>query len=490
MKILYIAAECKPFSKTGGVGDVTGELPAAIIQADPSIRLEIVTPYYGSIKSGPSQNPINSFQVMFQGKNEKVETFTGNLKNVPVLFIKNKTYFEGSYSDPYVNSDVIPFYDDIIRFSFFSKACIEIIRQKKPDIVHINDWVLGYLFGWLAIGKMPQKRVLTVHNIGYQGNIGKETIKGWDIEDILNHKEVGKSFIDPRPEWHSINALRLGLELSHMANTVSSTYSREIIEPENKEKYFEGGKGLHEITKRLFSEKKLLGITNGFDYSFDATKKTFRQVLQKKSEMKKALSRDFANPDYFLLGFVGRAVEQKFRLLTETIDGKSVLSHLLDIPEVNIAILATGLEEYEKFIAEFKTRPNYSATIAFDKVKAQQISLGSDVFLMPSLFEPCGITQMESMSNATPPLVRWTGGLADTVVSHVLQNGTGFGFDGTTRKEILTRLIEAVKESLFLYRNDPDAFLKLQARAFKKRFLWSDTAGEYIEKIYKPLMHS
>ncbi len=490
MKILYIAAECKPFSKTGGVGDVTGELPPAIVQADPSIKIEIVTPYYGKIKSGPSQKPVNSYSVKFQDKDEIVEIYTGALKGVPVTFVKNPTYFEGDYSDPYINSEKIPFYDDILRFSFFSKACLELIRSKNPDIVHINDWVLGYLFGWMAIEKMPQKRVLTVHNVGYQGNIGQDTIKGWDIEEILNNETTGKLFLDPRSEWNSVNALRLGLEFSDIVNTVSPNYCKEMTEPEDNQRFFEGGKGLHEIAKTLFQDKKLIGITNGFEYSIKATKKTFVDTIKQKIKMKKALSKDFANPSTFLLGFVGRAVEQKFKLLTEIIDGKSVLAHLLDIPDLNIAILATGLEEYEKFIAEFIGKPNYSATIAFDKDKAQQISLGSDVFLMPSLFEPCGITQMESMSNATPALVRWTGGLVDTVVSHTLQSGTGFGFDGASRDEVLRNLIDTVKESLSFFKNNHDSFLKLQARAFKKRFLWSDAAGEYIEKIYKPLMQN
>ena len=138
--------------------------------------------------------------------------------------------------------------------------CIELIRQKNPDIVHINDWVLGYLFGWMTIEKMPQKRVLTVHNINYQGNIGRETIRGWDIEEILNNETIGRSFVDPRSEWHSVNALRLGLELSDMVNTVSPTYCKEMTDPEDRQRYFEGGKGLHEITGNCFMIKNSSGL--------------------------------------------------------------------------------------------------------------------------------------------------------------------------------------------------------------------------------------
>jgi len=489
MKIQYIAAECKPFSKTGGVGDVAGEFPVALKNLETETDIEIITPLYGKIDSKHIGKRTKEYQISFHGKQETVHIFLGDLNGVPVNFVKNTTYFEGQYSEPYINSTEIAFYDDILRFSFFSEACLHLIKDKNPDIVHVNDWVLCYLIGRMAIEKMSQKRVLTVHNIGYQGNIGNETIRGWEIEKLLSNAIIGKLFIDPRPEWNSVNALRLGLELADKANTVSPNYCKEITEPEDQSRYFEGGKGLNEVAKRLYRKSKLIGILNGFEYSFEPTKAKFSETLQKKAEMKAMLSKEFTNPEGFLLGFVGRAVEQKFKLLTERIDGKSVLHHLLDIPDINIAILATGLPEYEKFLREFVERSNYSVTIAFDKDKAKQISLGSDVFLMPSLFEPCGITQMESLSNATPPLVRWTGGLVDTVKPHTSPNGTGFGFDGRSRDEVLRNLIKNVSESLLLYTNNRTAFRELQRRGFNERFSWSDAARKYYEEIYKPLLN-
>jgi starch synthase len=335
---------------------------------------------------------------------------------------------------PYVYSKKAPCYDDALRFSFFSEACLQLIKDKKPDIVHVNDWVLGFLFGRMVIERLPPKRVLTIHNIGYQGSLGVELIKGWSIEKILYDSEVGALFRDPRSEWNNINTLRLAIELSHRINTVSPNYSKEITEPDNAARFFEGGKGLEKITRRLYEKGWLVGILNGFEYKFEQSDDEFGRILKRKAEMKRAISVAFNNPDAFLLGFVGRAVEQKFRLLTEEIDGKMVLEHILATPGINLAILATGNPEYERILNDLKAdknKKNCSITMEFDKQKADQISIGSDAFLMPSLFEPCGITQMDSLSNATPPLVRWTGGLVDTVRPHTDADGTGFGFDGS-----------------------------------------------------------
>jgi starch synthase len=491
MKVLYIAAECKPFSKVGGVGDVAGELPVALRKD--GIEIEIVTPLYEGEHSFLFLETIAplllyKYSLSFQEKQETIQIYRRAPNkgfSVPVNFVRNATYFGGRYGTPYISSKKIPFSDDILRFSFFSEACLQLIKDTQPDIVHVNDWVLGYLFGRMAIEGLPQRRVLTIHNIGYQGNIGIDKIKGWDIEKILADERVGPLFLDPRKQWNSVNALRLALELSHRVNTVSPNYCREITEPENPDRYFEGGKGLHEITKRLYGEGKLVGILNGFEYKFRPEEDEFIRTLSTKATMKQALSKDFTEPNAFLLGFVGRAVEQKFKLLTEEIDGKPVLEHILDIPGINVAILATGEPGYEAYLKSLKEtgRGNCSITIAFDKEKANQISLGSDVFLMPSLFEPCGITQMESLSNATPPLVRWTGGLVDTVRPHADADGTGFGFDGSTKAGVLRNLIGSIKEALTIYTGSKDKFEQLQRRGFKKRFEWSEAAQEYI-KLY------
>ncbi len=514
MKVLYIAAECKPFSKTGGVGDVAGELPGAIREC--GVDIEIVTPLYGRAKVDERElESVASYEVIFQGQRERVEVLRTRHDGVAVNFVRNATYFAVDYSTgvhavpflnphlfkkdyatPYVDSapEPIAFYDDALRFSFFSAACLPFIEKLRPDIVHANDWVLGYLFGWMAMKGLPPKRVLTIHNIGYQGNIGRDTITGWDIETIANDRALGPLFADPRVDWESVNALRLAMELAHQVNAVSPTYAREITESEDGSRYFEGGKGLDEVARRLAGPpQRLHGILNGFAYAQAPDRACFEAILAEKSRMKRALARDYGAADAMLIGFVGRAVEQKFRLLTETLDGRSVLAHILDIPDVNVAVLATGQREYETFLRsdELAARPNFHATIAYDRTKAGQISLGSDVFLMPSLFEPCGITQMESMNCATPPLVRWTGGLVDTVQPPTHPSGgTGFGFDGRTRDEVLHNLVAAVRDAHALYHGNRAAFREMQWRGFQQRFLWADAAADYVAKLYEPALGS
>jgi starch synthase len=498
-KVLYIAAECKPFSKAGGVGDVAGELPAALHAK--GVEIEVATPLYTSVPPEHVGQQLETFTVYFAGTSEVVTVYEGRIGDVRVNLIKNATYFEGTYGRPYVHSLAAPFQDDILRFSFFSKACIELVRRRAPDIVHINDWLLGYLFGWMEIEGFTQRRVVTIHNIGYQGNIWRPLVLGWDISDFLKHEETTEAFTDPRPEWDSVNPLRLAIELAHVVTTVSPTYASEITIAEDPERYFEGAKGLQAITSRVHREGRLIGILNGFEYTFEPTEQTFLDTLDRKAKEKRALAAYFHQPDQFLLGFVGRAVEQKFRLLTELLDGRPVLEHILDVPGINVAILATGIPEYESFIGNIgiarypnsnsygelllmPRRRNYTCTIAFDKALSGRISLASDVFLMPSLFEPCGITQLEAMSNATPPLVRRTGGLADTVLPYPDEKATGFGFAGTTRDEILWNLISTVKSAVELYRTDRLCFEAIQKAAFYQRFRWSASAQSYIAEVY------
>jgi len=278
------------------------------------------------------------------------------------------------------------------------------------------------------------------------------------------------------------------METAHVVNTVSPTYKTEMTQPQDPSRYFEGGKGLERIAARLDREGRFHGILNGFEYHQHADDSSFARTLASKATAKAELSRSFPSGNAVLFGFVGRAVEQKFKLLKEPLDGTPVLQHILEMPGVNVAIVASGEPEYEAFLAGFQGRPNVDITIAFHNTKAPQVSLGSDVFLMPSLFEPCGITQMESLSNATPPLVRWTGGLVDTVKPHIDRFGTGFGFDGGNRREILENLIAASREAVRLYFDDATKFRQLQRQGFAARFRWADSASQYIAKMYEPLM--
>ena len=489
-KILYVAAECKPYSKRGGVADVAGELPIAL--AKHGVPITIVTPKYATV-SCRDLTKIREYTIQYEGREHQITLFKGELEDVPVLLVENAEYLS---EGPYTHND-IPFRDDSKRFSFFSKAVLPLVQDF--DIIHGNDWMTGYLFGMMISNGMEQARVLTVHNIGYQGNMYIPNIEGREITDLLTG-HVGSRFRDLHTEWNSINPMRLALELAHMTNAVSPTYASEITRPEDQDRFFEGGKGLESVCQRLADEGRLIGILNGFNYKTEPTEQAFKDALVKKEKSRKALSVYFKE-NGFLLGFVGRAVEQKFRLLTEQIDGKSVMERILDIPGVNIGILATGLPEYERFIGNigltrfegtlnyggilnFPRRTNYAPFVAFDREMAVELSAASDVFLMPSLSEACGTTQLEAMGSATPPLVRWTGGLKDTVISYEQRDGTGFGFDGTNREAVLRNLIGIVVEASKLFSQNQDRFKEIQRNAFNSRFTWDSAAKKYV-KMYE-----
>jgi len=488
MKVLYFALECKPFSKVGGVGDVALELP--VVLKDKGIDIEIVTPMYSSIdKKWIEKEPYLSTEVTFkdkQGKSkaEDVSFYSAKYSNIDVTFVKNSTYFEGTYGIPYVFSKHTPFYDDFIRFHFFSVAVLELIKSKKPDIVHVNDWGLGFLLGELRVNNIKVKKLLTIHNNSYQGNMWIPAIRHWAAIDLLKNREIKKDFKDPRIKWNSVNPLLLGIASADAVNAVSPTYKKEMLKKDRAYRYFSGANGLHKALRKHDKNGTLFGILNGFEY--DDTK-DYDSVISKKNEYKRELAGKFTNPENILIGFVGRAVEQKFKLLQEEYSGKSVLEYIASDKRINIAILATGLPEYEEFLHKFEDYDNVFVKLAFDKELASKITLGCDIFLMPSLYEPCGITQIESLSNATPPLVRFVGGLKDTVKSYKKSGGTGFGFNGHSRKTVLQNLVFTVKEAVDLFYNDSDKFDSIRREAFKQRFLWSDSAEEYIE-IYKMLV--
>lgn len=495
-RVLFIAAEGKPFAKAGGVGDVSGEFPPALKKA--GIDIEIVLPCYSFVPQPLRGERIGQFIVTFAETGEAVTWFKTSLEGVTVHLLANATYFG---SEIYIHSDDVPFKDDARRFSFFSKAALEVVQQRQPDIVHINDWVLGYLFGWMQLKGLPQKRVLTIHNVAYQGNIGKNEIHGWDMEEFLQHAETRDAFTDPRADWHSVNALQLAIELADIVTTVSPTYAREIQEPSAPERHFDGGHGLDDTLRGFAARQRLVGILNGFDYAQEPTAPALMAARERKAREKAALAPYFRRPKQFMIGFVGRAVDQKFRLLAEVLHGRSILEHIVDMPAVNVAMLATGLPEYESFISHMGVRryagtatyadllrlprrDNFFAAVAFDKALAGRISFASDVLLMPSVFEPCGITQLEAMANATPPIVRRTGGLADTVTGHPANGATGFVFDGSNREQLLTNFLDVVTQAARLFSDEPERFAAIQEAAFAQRFLWKDSAERYITKVY------
>jgi starch synthase len=384
---------------------------------------------------------------------------------------------------------------------------LSLIKRHAPDIVHVNDWPMGYLLGWMKLdGQLDTKdgpaTVLTIHNIGYQGNMPRDLIAGWDMGTLAKHPLTAVSFTDAHADWNNVNPLRLAMELADVTNTVSPNYMREMMQPENRSRFFEGGKGLEGVALELHRQQRLFGILNGIQYkNAEPSEADFVSVMNEKAEMRTQFTANFKQPKGLLIGFVGRCVTQKFGLLAERLHDKTVLEHILDIPGVNVAFLATGDPQYESFMANIGVakfegsrtygellfagrRDNYVSTVAFDRERARKTWLASDIFLMPSLFEPCGITQLQSMELATPPLVRGTGGLADTVIDYSRSGSTGFVCDGTTRNAVLQSIIDGVLKAKDIKENHPDEFLEMQRRAFNQRFTWEKALPGY-EALYE-----
>lgn len=482
MKVLYVAAECKPFSKVGGVGDVAGELPPALKKE--GLDIEILTPMYSTIPEKYLPKKTIDYMINWEDRQESVQVYESELEGVPVHFLGNDTYFSGDYGSPYINSPKIPFYDDALRFLFFSKAAVHFIKTQDYDIIHINDWPFGFLFGYMEMKNLPQKKVLTIHNMNYQGNIGKDVIADWDLTDFYQHPKVSRFFRDPNEDWNSINPMRLAIELADRVNTVSPTYAREIILQEDPARKFSGGKQLYQIAARLFKQDRLSGILNGYNYTSTTTDAAFKSKLRVKAESREKLSGFFADPGNVIFGFVGRAVEQKLGLLPEPLNKKPLIEHLLDVPGVNVAMVTSGLAEYEQKLSVYSKRDNFLLKLAYDQNLGELVNMGSDYFLMPSLFEPCGITQLEAMQNATPPIVHWTGGLADTVTAHTKPDGTGIGFSGGNVQKILKNFLSAVKTGIEIYRKSPEKYRQLQQNGFRTRFTWQTAAKTYIHTLY------
>jgi len=275
MKVLHVTPEHASFTSVGGVGVVARDLPPALARL--GVDASVVVPLHGgNLPRFVPPVPEYQFDPLFLGQQESVRIFRGRPRGnaVDVWFVENATHFGARAVYAF---DAIPFESDVRRYSFFARACLELVRQLDPDIVHVNDWTGGYLLGWMELanraaastGQPPpfrQRRVLTIHNIGYQGQTWKRRLAETDFRDLAVHPVIGPLFDDPRPDYESVNPLRLAMELADVVNAVSPTNADEITRPENADAYFLGGQGLESIARRLTETGRLVGILNGMDY--------------------------------------------------------------------------------------------------------------------------------------------------------------------------------------------------------------------------------
>lgn len=487
MKIAFVTSELEPFAKVGGLADVAHGLTKSL--AGLGCDIKIFLPRYSSIDPWREELhycfDINEIKLKISEKEFSVHTFKKEVHlnqkvKVEIYFVDSPYHFDrGSI---YTN-DV----DEGERFLIFSKAVIEICQRLKwaPDVFHINDWPTGLLpvilmqhYSWDLLFK-NSKFLFTIHNIEYQGNFSPEII-------YKNHLD-GKYFYLGGPlEFHGkVSFLKAGIVFSDIITTVSENYAQEILKTE-----FGGGMETILQTKKTV----LFGILNGVDYS-EWNPKTDRFIpyhyseksLYRKSKNKIELLKSFHLPEDKetpLIGIVSRLVSQKgFDLLISGIDEILKLN-------VRFVILGSGEKKYEDFFRglNYSFPDRFGLKIGFDNHLAHLIEAGADMFLMPSKYEPCGLNQIYSLKYGTVPIVRKTGGLADTVKDwdyfHQLGVKTGNGF--VFKDYSAHAMIDAIRRAITKF-SDKKLWREIQLNGMKENFSWDISARKYYD-LYRQLI--
>jgi starch synthase len=462
MKILFIASEAFPLAKVGGLADVTSSLATAL--QDLGHEPCLILPRYGSIRTTVSDIKEKNVAVSFRGHHEQIALKMTRLKKrIPVYLVENQRYF--GTEEIYTN-------DDLNRFLLFSLSIPNILSHfdLHPDIIHCHDWHTALVPLWLKKAKIELPCIFTIHNLAYQGSFDQQFF----LDSGLSH--VWQEYIPPGSPKPPLNFMSQGILLADIVTTVSPTYASEILTPQY-------GGGLEQLLN--YRRNELYGIVNGIDYdeynpatdpylerNYDST------MIERRADNKLALQRKSGlpqNSDIPLFGMVSRLEEQKgIDLLLQAIDP------FITETRAQLVILGQGREHYHKLLAEaaMKYPERLSAFITYDERLARLIYSGSDIFLMPSRFEPCGLGQLIAMRYGAIPVVRHTGGLADTVKDVAEGNGNGFVFQNYTVPEML----EAIKraEENFYHRAE---WQNLMNHNMKLDFSWKASASKY-EEIY------
>lgn len=474
MKVLMVSTEAEPFAKSGGLGDVVGSLPAELRRQGADIR--VIMPLYRNIKEHPPEGLEfqKALMVNLSWRSQYCGVFSLDYQGIPFYFLDNEQYF---CRDAYYGYD-----DDGERFAFFSKAVCDVLPflDFQPDILHCNEWQTGLVPVYLnnqMQGKNEDyagmKTVFTIHNIEYQGKFDSG-IRG----DLLGLGEEYGQILD---HDGMVNYMKGAIVTCDRLTTVSRTYSQEL-------KYPFYGKGLEGIIEQ--EKDKLSGILNGIDVkAYNPAKdhylaKTYSwRTASKKQINKQWLQqhlglREEANTP--LIAMVGRLVGHKgLDLVT------AVFDELME-ENVQFVLLGTGDQIYEDYFREkaFVYGDHLSANIQFSAALANQIYAGADLFLMPSISEPCGLSQMISLRYGTIPIVRETGGLADSIHSYepVSGKGNGITFSSVNAQDMLDAIGRAVD-----FYHEKEHWDTMVQNAMKADFSWKKSAKEYM-KLYQGLL--
>ena len=476
MQIVFASAECAPFVKTGGLGDVTGSLPAALVRAGAEVI--VMVPKYATIKNEykAQMEHFADFYVSLGWRNEYCGLEKLEHDGVTYMFIDNERYFARDY--PY------GFFDDGERFAFFSKAITESLQHLPAgfecDILHCNDWqtALAPVFLREFYQGLPLydrvKTVFSIHNVAFQGQFS-DTV----MEDILGVAHIPAAASQLRCDACSINYMLGALRYADAITTVSPTYANEIQTPE----FGEGLDGV--LRERSYA---LQGILNGIDVAgFDpATDKRIAanytvEDRSGKAVCKAKLQEELGlevRDDRPLMVMVTRLTRQK---------GMDLVMYALDrilAGGVQVAVLGTGDRDYEDGLRYFQNKypGTMAARIEFDPALSQRMYAAADMFLMPSKFEPCGLSQIIAMRYGTLPIVRETGGLKDTVIPYneFTGEGTGFSFSNFNGDEMGDAVFRAAR----LFWDNRDAWNQLVTQAMSQDFSWTRSADKYLDLYF------
>ncbi len=473
-KVLFVASECVPFVKTGGLADVVGSLPKYLDKEQFDVR--VMLPKYMMIPDHFKQNMQykTHFYMELNWRSQYVGVLESVVDGITFYFIDNEFYFSGM--KPYGN-----IYEDIEKFTFFSRACLSALPviDFRPDIIHCHDWQTGlvpvYLHDSFQGGEFFRgiKTIMTIHNLKFQGV--------WDKKTIKNITGLGDYYFAPDKleAYCDANYLKGGIVYADYVTTVSDSYANEIRMPF----YGEGLDGLMNA-----KANRLVGIVNGIDYNeynpetdpFIVQHYNAKNFRKEKVKNKCALQEELGlevNDKKFMIGIVSRLTDQK---------GFDLIDYVIEeicAEDTQLVVLGTGEEKYEHLFRHFawKYSNRVSANIFYSNERSHRIYAACDAFLMPSLFEPCGLSQLMSLRYGTVPIVRETGGLRDTVqpYNQYEGTGTGFGFCNYNAHEMLG----TVRYAKDVYYNHRREWNKIIDRGMAADFSWSASARKY-EDLY------
>ncbi len=477
-KVLYISSEAYPLVKTGGLGDVAGSLPPALLKKSQDVRL--LLPAYPDALSKTGRHRIRVSTSCYKLPVKIIETRLPGTKVIVWLVDCPAAY--NRRGGPYTDERGYEWHDNALRFAIFCHLAVRLSLDRfglqwRPDVVHCNDWQTGLVPALLSLYQNRPATVFTIHNLAYQGIFDQQIFAALKLPAELWH-------IDGVEYYGQFSFIKGGIAYADKITTVSPSYAREILQPEY-------GYGLDGLLRSR--AKDLSGILNGIDEKLwnpgtdpylekKYNRRSLNNKMLNKTHLQKALKLPVGT-SIPMAGMVSRLVQQKgLDIILQS------LPDLLALP-IQLVVLGTGDARYEKELSEWSRKypDRLKVIIGYDEVMAHRLEAASDFYLMPSYFEPCGLNQLYSLRYGTLPVVTHVGGLADTVVNTVQQtidDNTANGF--VLHEHSASALINTVQRALALY-GKPKLWRQLQLNAMGRDFSWQSSTEHFI-KLYQNLV--